>query len=239
MEQEYETIDLREIFLIVKKNLLVIVAATVVFALVGFLVTTFLITPEYEASATLIVNSREDQQTQSYVTNDQINSAKQLVNTYAVILKSDTVLDKAIEDLGLDETYDELVDKVTIEAVDDTQVMRVAVQDADPQIAQDIVASIVAQAPDIIIRTVKAGSVEVISQPSVLEDPVSPRTMMITAVAGVLGCVLALGVVFLRSMLNNTFMSDEDITKHLEIPVLGVIPKIDLTGTEGVKRGKK
>ena len=51
MEQEYETIDLREIFLLVKKNLLLIVVVTMLAAVAGFLVSAFLLAPEYEASA--------------------------------------------------------------------------------------------------------------------------------------------------------------------------------------------
>ena len=58
VEQEYETIDLREIFFMLKNNLLAIVASTIVCAIVGFLVTNFLITPQYQASATMIVNSQ-------------------------------------------------------------------------------------------------------------------------------------------------------------------------------------
>ena len=162
MEQEYETIDLREIFLIIKKNLLLIVAVTILASVAGFLVSAFLLTPEYEASASLIVNSREDQSTQTTITNDQLTSATKLVDTYSVILTSDTVLDKTIETLGLDLDYEELLEKVTVEAVNATQVMRISVRDADPVLDKNIVANIVEQAPEIIIQTVKAGSVEVI-----------------------------------------------------------------------------
>lgn len=86
------------------------------------------------------------------------------------------------------------------------------------------------QAPDIIIQTVKAGSVEVISQPKAGENPVSPRKMMNTAIAGMLGLVFGLGVVFLRSMLNNKFMTDTDINKKLGLTVLGVIPQVNMKG---------
>lgn len=145
MEQEYETIDLREIFSLLKKNLLLIFLVTMAFAIAGFTVTALLITPQYEASATMIVNSREDQQAQTTVTNDQINSAKQLVNTYAVILKSDTVLGKTIEDLGLNLKYEVLAEKVSIEAVDSTQIMKITVRDPNPELARNIVNSIVEQ----------------------------------------------------------------------------------------------
>jgi len=228
LEQEYETIDLREIFSLLKKNLLLIFLVTMAFAIAGFTVTALLITPQYEASATMIVNSREDQQAQTTVTNDQINSAKQLVNTYAVILKSDTVLGKTIEDLGLNLKYEVLAEKVSIEAVDSTQIMKITVRDPNPELARNIVNSIVEQAPEIIISTVKAGSVEVISYPKAGEKPVSPSKMKNTVLAGLVGGVLAVGVVFLRNMFNNTFMTDDDVTKRLGVTVLGVIPNIEI-----------
>ncbi|BFJ84786.1 hypothetical protein Ruko_12030 [Ruthenibacterium sp. TH_2024_36131] len=229
-EQEYETIDLREIILLLKKNLLGLIALTALFAAAGYLLSTFVMTPRYEASATMIVNSREDAVAQTNITSDQINSATKLVDTYSVILTSDTVLDKTIEDLGLDMDYEDLLGKVTVESVNSTQVMKISAQDEDPELAQQIVASIVEQAPDIIIQTVKAGSVEVISQPKAGENPVSPRKMMNTAIAGMLGLALGLGVIFLRSMLNNKFMTDTDINKKLGLTVLGVIPQVNMKG---------
>jgi capsular polysaccharide biosynthesis protein len=219
-------IDLREVFSLVKKNLVAIFVSVAVFALAGLLITTLLIRPKYEATATMIVNSREDQQAQTAVTNDQINSARQLVNTYAVILKSDTVLGKTITDLKLDMDYEQLVKKVSIEAVDSTQVMKISVQDRDPETAKKIVSSIVKQAPEIIIKTVKAGSVEIISQPKAGARPVSPKKSMNTLLAGLVGGVISVGIIFLRSAMNNKFMNDKDITKHLGLTVLGVIPEI-------------
>ena len=228
--QEYETIDLRELFLLVKKNILMILAVTIASAAVGFLISAFLLSPQYEASATLIVNSREDQTAQTTITNDQITSATKLVDTYSVILTSDTVLDKAIADLELTLDYEELLDKVTVESVNGTQVMKISVQDEDPVLAQSIVANIVEQAPEIIIQTVKAGSVEVISQAKTAEEPVSPKKVLNTALAGILGLVLSLGFVLLRNVMNNKFMTDDDISKKLGLTVLGVIPQIDIKG---------
>ena len=230
-EQEYETIDLREIILLLKKNLLALIAVAVLFAVVGYLISAFVLTPQYEASATMIVNSREDAtMQQTTITSDQITSATKLVDTYSVILTSDTVLDKTIEDLGLDIDYQGLLNKVTVESVNSTQVMKISAVDEDPELAQQIVESIVKQAPEIIIQTVKAGSVEIISQPKAGDEPVSPRKTMNTAIAGMLGLIIGLGVVFLRTMLNNKFMTDTDINKKLGLTVLGVIPQVSVKG---------
>lgn len=238
LEQEYDTIDLRQLFEIVRRNLLLIVAVTVLFAAGGYLGTTFLITPQYEASAMLIVNSREGQQLQGSVTNDSLNSAKQLVETYSVILKSDTVLDQTIEDLDLPLTYDQLAAKVSITAVNDTQVMKITVQDADVNLAKDIVSNIVEQAPDVIINTVKAGSVEVVSDASANPDPVSPSKSRNTALAGMLGCILVVGILFMKSLFNNRIMTESDISQKLALPILGVIPDSAL-GDNGSRKKKR
>lgn len=225
LEQDYETIDLRELFFIIKNNIVAIIAVTVLFAVAGGMVTMFMITPMYEASATMIVNTRQDQT--ANVTNDQINSAKNLVDTYAIIIKSDTVLSSVISDLNLDMTYSQLSSSVTVSAVDSTQVMQVSVQNADPALAKSIVAEITAIAPEIILDKVEAGSVKVISEARAGYKPVSPSLTKNVAIAALLGLVLSVGFVLLREMLNNTFKSDEDIQKNLGIPVLGVIPRVE------------
>ena len=225
LEQNYETIDLRELFFIIKNNIVAIIAVTVLFAVAGGMVTMFMITPMYEASATMIVNTRQDQT--ANVTNDQINSAKNLVDTYAIIIKSDTVLSSVISDLNLDMTYSQLSSSVTVSAVDSTQVMQVSVQNADPALAKSIVAEITAIAPEIILDKVEAGSVKVISEARAGDKPVSPSLTKNVAIAALLGLVLSVGFVLLREMLNNTFKSDEDIQKNLGIPVLGVIPRVE------------
>lgn len=227
MEQEYESIDLREIFFLLKNNAISVVASTLVCAIVGFLVTTFLITPQYEASATMIVNSQQNQ-ANANITNDMITTSKNLVNTYGIVIKSDTVLQQVIDALNLDMTYEEMRNRVQVSAVDSTQVMRIAVQDANPAQAKAVVGKIVEIAPDIVRDAVEAGSVKVISDARVGDAPVSPNKMMNTAIAGLLGLVLSVGVVFLREMMNNTFKTDDDIQKHLGFTVLGVIPYVNL-----------
>ena len=92
-----------------------------------------------------------------------LTTAKNLVATYGIIVKSDTVLDQVIEELGLDMTYEQLADRVSVSAVDSTQVMQISVQDENPAEAKAIVGKIVEIAPDVIQEAVEAGSVKVIS----------------------------------------------------------------------------
>ncbi len=228
MEQDYETIDLREVFAILKNNLLVIVASAVICGLLGMLVTVFVITPKYEASGMLIVNNRSD--TSTVVTSDNINTAKNLVSTYSVVLKSENVLETVLSNLGLEDEYDasRLASAISIEAVDSSQVMELSLVDPDPQRAQAIIAEMMRLAPDILTETVEAGSVKVVSEARATENPVSPSRVKNTVLEAMVGGVLALGYAILKEMLNNTFVTDSDVTKHLGLTVLGVIPRITI-----------
>jgi non-specific protein-tyrosine kinase len=54
---------------------------------------------------------------------------------------------------------------------------------------------------------------------------VSPRTLLYTLLAGLMGIVLTTGVILARDVLDNTIKSVDEITHSLNLPVLGVIYK--------------
>lgn len=226
--QDYETIDLLELLGVVRRHIVALLLTTVLAAAAGFAVSKFLMTPQYQASALMIVNTRQD--TTANVTSDQLNSASKLVSTYSIIVKSDTVLNKVIANLGLNMSYETLANKVGVAAVDDTQVMEITVTDANPDGARQVCEQITQVAPDAILTAVEAGSVKVISAASVDPDPVSPNVMRNTAIAGVLGLVVCLGVLFLQVLLDNKINTEEDVTKQLGLNVIGVIPDYENGG---------
>ena len=223
--EEYETIDLLEVLNAVRQHLLAVILTTLILACAGFGVSKFLMTPKYQASALMIVNTRQD--TTSNVTSDQINSATKLVSTYSIIIKSDTVLQQVINNLGLSLTYPELAGRVTVSAVDDTQVMKVTVLSDNPEWARQVCEQITVVSPDVILESVEAGSVKVISSASINPDPVSPNTMRNTAMGGVAGLVISLGIIFLTVLLDNKINTEEDVTKYLDLTVVGVIPEYE------------
>ena len=226
--EENEVIDLVEILYAIRQHLLEVILATVVAAIIGFAASKFLMTPQYSSSAMMIVNTRQD--VTSNVTSDQINSATKLVATYSIIIKSDTVLQQVIENLGLGMTYSELNSRVSVQAVDDTQVMKITVNSASPEWAQTVCDEILAVSPDIIKEAVEAGSVKVISKASLNLNPISPNIKKNTALGAMVGLVLALGIIVLQVLLDNKINTEEDVTKYLDMTVLGVIPQYDQGG---------
>lgn len=224
-KKAYETIDLLEVLNAVRQHILAIILTTLVLAAASFGVSKFLMTPKYQASALMIVNTRQD--ITSNVTSDQINSATKLVSTYSIILKSDTVLNQVIENLGLNMDYQQLANRVTVSAVDDTQVMKVTVTSDNPEWARQVCEQITQISPDVILEAVEAGSVKVISKASISPEPVSPNVSRNTALGAVAGLVISVGIVFLMVLLDNKINNEEDVSKYLDLTVVGVIPEYE------------
>ena len=208
MEQNHDMdeIDLLELARLLWSHALQIAAAGIAAAVICLLVCTFVLTPRYQASVNLIVNSRQDGN--ASITSDNINSARNLIDTYAVIIKSNIVLNDVIEQLGLDMTYRQLL------------------ANEDPALAGKIVQAIAETAPDVIVDKVEAGSCKVVSDVEITSNPVFPQTKKYVLASALGGIVAACGILVLDHLLHDYIVDSEDIQKKLELPVLGLIPEV-------------
>ena len=225
-QRDNNYIDLTEMFGALMQRRGLIALITILFGILGFLYSAFVATPLYSASAMMIVNSGERN---DYVTQDQLNSAATLVETYSVIITSDTVMDDVIENLGLEDTYKSTVRNISVAAVNDTQIMKITVTATDPQIALDVCEEITNIAPDVIVKTVKAGSVELVSKADTSWKQVSPNVKRNTAAALALGLLASMAFVVIVSMLNNKVKGEGDLVQA-DLALLGVIPYYELEG---------
>ena len=76
------------------------------------------------------------------------------------------------------------------------------------------------------VRVAEAGStsnVVQIESASPPERPIRPRILMNTSLAGIVGILIAAGVILLIEALDDTIRGPDDVTRVLRIPVLGLI----------------
>ena len=224
IEDNENELDLMELIHVITSNIIAILLVGLILGSAGYFGTKVLIDKVYESSAKMIVNTRYD--SNATVTNDQINSAKSLVDTYAIIVRSRTVLEPVMKALDIEQEYDDFVNSVTVSSVDGTQVMNITVQNTDPQLAHDIVVQIANTAPTIIMDTVEAGSVKTIEYPVVASEHVSPSASMNAIILAMLGMIIVIAIVLLQFILDNRFKNTSDIEKHLDLPILGIIPDL-------------
>ncbi len=228
IENQKETeIDLRVIFGIIKKNIIALIIVTLLFGAGAYAYSKLFIPKQYAASAMLIVNNKKSDSTSVNYT--EITAAQDLADVYAIIIKSDTVLQPVIDDLGLNMSYEKLSKSISVSTVNSTQVIEISMQNTDAKFAESVVAEIVKVAPPIIADKVEAGSVKVISESKISNNgnAVSPNTKKNALLGAMVGFVLTLAVVFLKEFFNNTFKTENDILNTLNIPLIGIIPEID------------
>lgn len=223
-EREVE-LDLLQLARVLLKNVKYILITTIILGMVGFLGSSLFLTPIYEASAKMIVNTRKDES--QTVTNDQINSAKNLVNTYAIIITSRDVLNQVITDLNLTESYGQLKSCITVKAVNSTQIMEIVVQHKNRDTAQAVAEKILTISPEVIVNTVEAGSVKPVEQAYANPNPVSPNILKNAVLMAAVGFALSCLVIVIIFLADNTYKSELDIQNDLDLPVLGVIPTIE------------
>lgn len=224
--QESE-IDLRFIFGVIRKNLLPLILVTVVFAGGFYAYSKFFIPKKYQASAILIVNNQSENK--STVNTTELIAAQNLADVYSIIIKSDTVLQPVIDNLNLSTSCDQLSKSISVSTVNSTQVINISMTHSNADYAQKVIAEIVKVAPPIVKDKVEAGSVKVISEARVSNNgnPVSPNSRRNAIIGAIIGFLLTLVFVFIQEFTNNTFKTEDDISKALNIPLLGIIPAVD------------
>ncbi|AEM78291.1 MULTISPECIES: YveK family protein [Thermoanaerobacter] len=222
-----EEIDLREIFLIMRKRAKVIVIITLLAMIVSGIFSYFIATPVYKASTSLIVSRTQS----SVLTNSQIQvqdiqTSRMLAATYSEIVKSRRVLQPVIERLRLPLTVDQLKNSVDVAAKDNTEIIEISVENSDPSKAAEMANAIADSFMENIVKIMKIDNVQVIDKAIPPTSKISPKTSLNIAVAAILGLMVSIFVVFLLEYMDRTIKSPEDIKKYLDLPVLGVIPEI-------------
>src|SRR5690606_36480564 len=110
-----------------------------------------------------------------------------------------------------------------------SQVVKITVQDTDPKMAADIANTVAAVFENQIKTIMNVDNVNILSPAVVLENqsPVKPQPVLNMAIGLVVGLMIGVGLAFLLEYLDNTIKTEQDIEKLLELPVLGAITTID------------
>lgn len=230
LENDEIEIDLKELFLALKKKIWIILGAFIAGTALMAVYTIFLVTPVYSASSMMYVLST----TTSITSLSDLQLGTQLTNDYVVLIKSRPVIEQVIENLGLNMTYGELNNAVSVTNQTDTRILTITVKSAVPETAQkvaDELASVTATQVAEIMGTEEPNVFENATLPT---SPVSPSLKKNCILGGIAGLVLACAVVIVMYLMNDSIKSEEDVEKYLGLTTLGIIP--EKAGKSGHKK---
>ena len=224
-EMEEQVISISEIFEALKKRWILIVSITLVATLISGILSFFVIKPTYETSTKVFIG-KEESNLEGYNTND-IQMYQKLLQTYAETIKTNEVVQAAINSTNADLSVKDVKDSLTVTPIADTQILQIKYKNNDPEVAKSILENITNEFVILSKELVPNGNVRVIEAVQLPEDPVAPNKKMNIAIAFLLGLMVSVGLVFLLEYLDNTFKTKENIERELNIPVLGLIPSCD------------
>ena len=150
MEKTYDDdeieIDLLELLGEFRRKIWIILGVIVLFGGVAGAFSKFVLTPQYKSTAMVYILSKET--TLTSLADLQIGS--QLTKDYKIIVTSRRVLNQVIDDMKLNLTYKELLEKVTIDNPQDTRILSISVEDPAPDMAKLIADKIATVSSDYI-----------------------------------------------------------------------------------------
>ncbi|MBO5576981.1 MAG: polysaccharide biosynthesis tyrosine autokinase [Ruminococcus sp.] len=251
MQDKQEELSLKDIFGLLLSKLWFIIILTVLGLAIAFSISKFVMPVLYRSSISMYVKSNANK-TQTNVNLNEINASKSLVETYIVVLKNPSVLKEVSNELiNMVEENDDLSEeklrkcfKVTSEGTIDpnsilscvsmassngTEVLELKATTKDADVSAALCNAYSKVAPSVLVRVVGAGSVETIGEAEPNYSAVSPRTKINCIIGMAGGMFLAVVIVILADLFDNSIKSSDDITIKAELPVIGEIDRFGTT----------
>lgn len=215
-------LTLKQVLSLLWKRWLVLILAAVIGGAAMLFYTVVCVDPVYESTSMLYVSNKQDGNPGS-VTSADLTVARNLISTYTVILKSSPVLEKVIENTGLDYSEAQLNSMISASSVNNTEIFRVTVSCTNPEHARMIAEALATYGAPQIVEIVSAGSAKIVEHAKLPENAASPNPMRNALLGAVVCFLLAAVVVVLFEIFDVRLKDVPAAAKELDIPLLGTV----------------
>ena len=207
-----------------RKKILILLVAIITGGL-AFSYSSFIVRPQYTSTSRIyVVNHGQGEQ--NVLTNQALQAGSYLVKEYQEIILSQDVLEKVIANQKLTMTPKQLASKIRVSVPRETRIVSIDVKDTNPDTASQLANELRVVAAAKIKAVTKVSDVTTLEEARPALNPSSPniRRNTILGVAG--GAVLIIVLLTLQEILDDRIKRPEDVEEVLELPLLGVVPKV-------------
>lgn len=222
-DNEEMEIDLLELLMVMKKHLAAILLAGIVGLVIMFAYTSFLVTPLYSASSMMYVMPDNSNSMNSSTLSD-MQVGQQLTSDYSSMIKSRSFMEDVIKKLNLTIDYQQLLEKVEVTNPTSSRILQVTVNDPNPQTAADIANEMASVAESKLKEITGMQAIKIYEEAAVPDRPSSPSLKKNCALGLLAGIVLAMAVITILYLLDDTIKTEDDIEKYLGMTTLAVLP---------------
>lgn len=219
-QNEEIEIDLKQLFYALMDKIWIIILATVIgIASVG-MYTMLWVQPVYSSTSMMYILS----QSTSITSLADIQLGSQLTSDYVVLVTSRPVVNKVIEELDLDMSYEQLAGMISVSNPSDTRILNLTVKNNDAYMAKTIVDKLTDVVVERVAEIMATEEPSVVDYGNVATAPTSPSIKKNAVIGGLLGLFASAGVIVVLFLLNDSIRTTDDIERYLGIQALGVIP---------------
>ncbi|MBA4022766.1 MAG: protein tyrosine kinase [Gordonia sp.] len=241
MTRQLDGDTIREFLRSLRRGWLVVAIVTALCGLLAFGYCA-LQNPVYKATATLYVTSGTSDSSLSAVSANQgMLASQQRVQSYTKLVRSDAVVERAVEDANLDMSVAEAKSAVAASTTSSTVLLNVSAQ-SEQRGDAELLANAVAESLSKYITTLETPSgggsplakLTIISPANASSDPVSPQTTRTVGLALVAGLLLGVLGVVGWARYSNKVEGENSIAHVTNAPVLAAVPSDDLLKKQGL-----
>ena len=142
------------------------------------------------------------------------------------IIKSKAVLDKVIKNLKLKNSYSELKSKVTVQAVENTEIIDIYVSDANTKKATKIANEISKVFVSEINKFYKLNNVTILDKAEDAKTPYNVNYLKDNAIYTIIGLVFSMGIIFIIFYFDTSIKTSDEIENKLGLTVIGTVPRV-------------
>lgn len=223
-EKQYDDeleIDLLEIAKVLWKKVWIIILCFLIGAGGTGIFTKFFITPMYQATATIYALSGN-----ATISVAELQLGTQLSMDFQEVATRRTTLKNTLQKTGLDDeiTIAELSENITVANPTDTRFIDLSVTNENPEYAQKLANALANEVADRVVTVMNADKPTIAEKAIKPKKPVSPSLFKNTLLGGLLGMILAMGVIIVRFLMDDSIKNEEDVRKYLDLNVLASLP---------------
>ena len=212
---------LLELLQLLRKHLRLVVVLPVACALVMGAYSVLLMHDTYTASTSMYVLAKGDSTASSTSLSQDLSASQMLTNDVAKLLKSDRIVAKTGDEVGVRnlEGY-----KVDVQNETTSRVITLSVTGPNPQVAADVANDMVENVSEVAQDVMSIEAVNSIDSAVAPTNPSGPRRALYVAVAALAGLFVAIAIVVVADMLNTKIRGQHDLEEIVPVPVIGRIP---------------
>ena len=223
-----EEINIKDFWDYLKKYIVLIIIVTILLVGGVFAYDKILKKPIYTTYTTIVLvkgdTSNVNGNSEAISQNDVLLN-RNLVSTYGKIINSKLVLKQVIRKLNIDYTVKELSSNIKVEALDDTEILKISVSDLDPQKAASIANTIADVFSAEIKKIYKINNVSVIDEAQVSYEVSNNTLKRDVALATFVSIFGISAIIFIKFYFDDTVKYSENLEQEIGMPIIAKILK--------------